>query len=221
MKLALLIFAAILPLSAHAQDISGRAIAIDGDSLDMAGIGVRLHGIDAPEARQICRRSGEPWACGKDAAAKLATLVGAGEIRCLQRDVDRHGRIVATCTVGTIDLAAAMVEAGLAVALRDFSETYVAAEERARSMRIGIWGSEFQMPAEYRSSNPEARPRRTAPTVVERRSKELPRMNAIYYRNCAEAWAAGAAPLYRGRPGYRPEMDGDGDGIACEPYRGR
>lgn len=41
------------------------------------------------------------------------------------------------------------------------------------------------------------------------------------YRNCREARAAGAAPLYRGQPGYGPHMDGDGDGIACEPYRGR
>jgi hypothetical protein len=29
-----------------------------------------------------------------------------------------------------------------------------------------------------------------------------------------------AAPVYRGRPGYREGMDGDSDGIACEPYRG-
>lgn len=29
-----------------------------------------------------------------------------------------------------------------------------------------------------------------------------------------------ARPIYRGEPGYRVEMDGDGDGIACEPYRG-
>ncbi|TNE38964.1 MAG: excalibur calcium-binding domain-containing protein [Sphingomonadales bacterium] len=26
--------------------------------------------------------------------------------------------------------------------------------------------------------------------------------------------------MYRGEPGYREGMDGDGDGIACEPYRG-
>ena len=30
------------------------------------------------------------------------------------------------------------------------------------------------------------------------------------------ARAAGAAPLYAGQPGYRPEMDGDRDGVACE-----
>lgn len=42
---------------------------------------------------------------------------------------------------------------------------------------------------------------------------------SAYYRNCDAARAAGVAPIYRGSPGYRPEMDGDSDGIACEPYR--
>jgi Excalibur calcium-binding domain len=37
-----------------------------------------------------------------------------------------------------------------------------------------------------------------------------------YYRNCAEARAAGAAPIYRGQPGYAPHLDRDRDGIACE-----
>lgn len=41
------------------------------------------------------------------------------------------------------------------------------------------------------------------------------------YPNCRAARAAGAAPLYAGQPGYGPHMDGDGDGIACEPYRGQ
>lgn len=38
------------------------------------------------------------------------------------------------------------------------------------------------------------------------------------YRNCREARASGAAPIYRGQPGYGAHMDGDNDGIACEPY---
>lgn len=36
------------------------------------------------------------------------------------------------------------------------------------------------------------------------------------YRNCREARAAGAAPLYRGQAGYNPRLDRDGDGVACE-----
>ena len=40
------------------------------------------------------------------------------------------------------------------------------------------------------------------------------------YRNCAEAWNAGAAPLHRGQAGYSADLDRDGDGVACEvrPY---
>jgi hypothetical protein len=39
------------------------------------------------------------------------------------------------------------------------------------------------------------------------------------FRDCRAAWAAGAAPIYRGQPGYDVSMDGDLDGIACEPVR--
>ncbi len=43
--------------------------------------------------------------------------------------------------------------------------------------------------------------------------------SGVYYSGCNAVRAAGAAPLHRGEPGYRPEMDGDNDGIACEPHR--
>ncbi|WP_082556686.1 DUF1524 domain-containing protein [Modestobacter sp. Leaf380] len=36
------------------------------------------------------------------------------------------------------------------------------------------------------------------------------------YADCAAVRAAGAAPLRVGEPGYRTDMDGDGDGLACE-----
>ena len=37
-----------------------------------------------------------------------------------------------------------------------------------------------------------------------------------FYQNCDEARAAGAAPIRRGEPGYRPALDRDNDGVACE-----
>lgn len=45
-------------------------------------------------------------------------------------------------------------------------------------------------------------------------------MPGAHYSGCNDARAAGVAPLHVGEPGSRSEMDGDGDGIACEPYRG-
>ncbi len=41
---------------------------------------------------------------------------------------------------------------------------------------------------------------------------------SVHYEGCNEVRAAGKAPLHRGDPGYGQHMDGDGDGIACEPY---
>lgn len=211
---------ALLTFPACAQDVSGSARAVDGDSLDFGGIAVRIHGIDAPELAQTCERSGSTWACGKEAAAKLAALVAGGSVYCQQRDYDDHGRVVAACRVGSTDLGEAMVSAGLAVDFTQFSTQYVGAEARARDARIGLWAGSFQMPADYRASNPRpaARPQTRARAIAPERSAPP---SVTFFRNCKEAWAAGAAPIYRGQPGYRPEMDGDGDGIACEPYRGR
>ncbi len=40
--------------------------------------------------------------------------------------------------------------------------------------------------------------------------------NAVYYANCTQAKAAGAAPMSRGEPGYRSGLDRDDDGVACD-----
>ena len=54
-------------------------------------------------------------------------------------------------------------------------------------------------------------PGQPAPAAVEPAA-----VAAVYYANCAEVVAAGAAPLYAGSAGYRSGLDGDGDGVACE-----
>jgi hypothetical protein len=43
----------------------------------------------------------------------------------------------------------------------------------------------------------------------------------VAYPNCSAAHAAGIYSIREGEPGYRPELDADGDGLACEPYHGR
>jgi hypothetical protein len=42
---------------------------------------------------------------------------------------------------------------------------------------------------------------------------------SAYYSGCNQVRAEGKAPLLAGPPGYRADMDGDADGIACEPVR--
>ena len=57
-----------------------------------------------------------------------------------------------------------------------------------------------------------------APAVVhqEQRAPAPAPEPEVFYKNCAAARAAGAAPIYRGQPGYRSKLDADGDGIACD-----
>ena len=197
MKWFFVIGLALTPAFAFAQDISGSARAMDGDTLNMAGIVIRLHGVDAPELNQTCAREGQSWACGKEASAKLAQLINGAELQCEQRDVDDYDRIVARCTARQVDLGQAMVEAGLAVALPQFSDRYLGAEARAKTLKLGIWASDFQQPADYRAANPRAhRPKQAS---VMRQPMASPTPSGVYYHNCNAAWAAGAAPLYRGQ----------------------
>jgi Excalibur calcium-binding domain len=41
------------------------------------------------------------------------------------------------------------------------------------------------------------------------------------YKNCTEAHADGRYNIPSNDPAYRSALDRDGDGYACEPYKGR
>ncbi len=57
---------------------------------------------------------------------------------------------------------------------------------------------------------------RAAPSAKPGQTSEEIEQTA-YYANCAAARDAGKAPLLAGQPGYRAELDPDGDGVACQP----
>jgi endonuclease YncB( thermonuclease family) len=223
---------AAVAVPAVAQIYLGSAQAVDGDSLNIGGSRFRLFGIDAVELRQTCNRKEMQWQCGEEAASALRNLVDGMTVNCNQRDKDPYGRIVATCTVNGQDIAEQMVSMGYAVALPNLSSAYIPAEKVAKSEQIGIWASDFQLPSEYRAGEPSfamedqalLAERKAQDRAADQQGSHQPQRavrSSFSYRNCREARAAGAVPLYRGQPGYGAHMDGDGDGIACEPYRGR
>jgi endonuclease YncB( thermonuclease family) len=155
--------AALLPACEAQERISGSPKITDGDSFTIGRTEIRLFGVDAPEGRQTCTRDAREWRCGDAAAAELRRLVGGSSITCAQRDVDDYGRIVARCTKGNVDLAAAMARAGFAVAYRRYSRDYVDEENEARSARRGLWAGEFTPPDEWRRDGGSERNQRAEP----------------------------------------------------------
>lgn len=218
-----IVAAFMLAQPAFAQTITGTASAVDGDSLTVGGQDVRLFGIDAPEYRQTCQVHYSAWTCGADAAAALRKLVDNRLITCIWHDRDVYGRTVANCLIDGHDVAAQMVREGLAIVLDSGRADYGAVEARAKAGKIGIWASQFAMPVGWRRTHPRDPAAAPKPGARLSNAPARPRPQSIGYpyRSCAQARAAGAAPMYRGQAGYNPNLDGDADGIACEPYRGR
>jgi endonuclease YncB( thermonuclease family) len=161
--LALALLAASIP-SMHAtarvataprpEQISmGRASVIDGDTLELQGLRIRLAAVDAPESRQTCRQAGHSWPCGRRAAFALADLIGARAVTCRWRDHDRYRRAVARCEAAGTDLGGWMVEHGWALAFRKYGLSYLPQEDAAREARRGLWAGSFVPPWALRAGH--------------------------------------------------------------------
>ena len=126
----------------------------DGDSLRSGKLRIRLFGIDAPEKNQQCTNGdGSEWACGETAQKMLEALVAnAPYLQCDLIDTDRYGRAVMKCFAGETDLGAALVRAGLALAYRQYSSTYSADEDSAKTAKLGMWSGAFTAPWAWRRS---------------------------------------------------------------------
>lgn len=94
-------------------ELRGRAWVIDGDTLDIGGMRIRLVGIDAPEMDHPYGRTAK-WA--------LVNLCKGQEIRAVFDGDLSHDRTVATCYLPDgRDLSAEMVAAGMAIDWPKFS----------------------------------------------------------------------------------------------------
>ena len=132
--------------------MSGHARVVDGDTIDVDGVRIRLEGIDAPESGQRCkRRIIGRWACGTAATQALEKLVEGKTVHCEHSGHDKYGRTLAVCNAGDIEINAWMVRHGLAWAFVRYSQAYVGEEAAARRERIGIWQADTQTAWDYRA----------------------------------------------------------------------
>ena len=147
----LLFIVATLALPVQADVVSGRVSVIDGDTFEMHGKRIRLHGIDAPESGQQCKdANGKTYRCGQMAAKQMSGYVSGKTVNCEILDKDRYGRFIARCLVNGTDVNELLVKEGWALAYRQYSKDYAIAEGQAKRDNIGLWQGTFVEPWNWR-----------------------------------------------------------------------
>jgi endonuclease YncB( thermonuclease family) len=136
-----------------ASPIIGRPWVIDGDTIDVSGMRVRLEGIDAPESGQACTDArGQSWPCGMKATQELRAYLGNRELSCAPEGYDRYRRVLAICSLAGSDVNAWMVRQGWALAY-GYAGTYQSQQDEARAAKRGIWAGTFTAPQQWRQSH--------------------------------------------------------------------
>ena len=136
-----------------AQDLAGRAIVVDGDTIEVHGTRIRLFGIDAPESAQLCRRADSkqyPWVpmLRKNSLPSLNN----DRLCAHQLIVIDTGGSLAVCSIAGVDLGDWMVRSGLAVDFTRHSRgKYATAQKEAEFAKRAMWSGSFVAPWDFRS----------------------------------------------------------------------
>jgi hypothetical protein len=173
---------------------------IDGRTLVLSdGKQVVVQGLAQP---------GECWAADSLDFAKRTLLSQPIEL------VDATAQAATVMLASGENYATLALGKGLARAEATAARTLLQGQEAAQRAALGFWSE----PCKGLDVKPAPQPRPVVPQPQPQPQPEpapAPPPSA-YYANCSAAKAAGAAPLYRGQPGYRAALDRDGDGVACE-----
>jgi endonuclease YncB( thermonuclease family) len=105
MKFLCAILLLLLPAMAQAADITGVPKIREGDQIQIGNHRIRLGGIDAPSADQLCLNTkGERWTCGVAARDELIKHSATRAGPATPAVTDRRGRTVARCEVDGEDI---------------------------------------------------------------------------------------------------------------------
>lgn len=155
------------------------ADVIDGDTIRMGDVSLRLWGIDAPEADQLCRSAGgDPFECGPTARDHLEQLIAGKLLWCgppvsedgrqlrpaeLPVPRETYGRPIVTCRIRAdgkeTDIAQVMARDGFAHLYEDadgVKSIYQSDVEQALTARAGLHAGDFLSPWLWRN-DPAAR----------------------------------------------------------------
>jgi endonuclease YncB( thermonuclease family) len=117
--------------------LTGVASVIDGDTIEIHGQRIRLSGFDTPESGKRCGSVN----VYHQASLALSNFVGTRTVRCIDSGERDRDRVVATCSIGGVDLGDHIVSQGWGRDWPRYSNRKYADEEAAaRTTKRGLWG---------------------------------------------------------------------------------
>jgi endonuclease YncB( thermonuclease family) len=135
--------------------IEGVAQVLDGDTIQIGTTRIRLYGIDAFEAEQMCNNvDDQSYGCGGRATRALSERIGRQTVSCVPKGSDAFARPLAVCRVNATDLSSWMVRSGHALAYTKYALDYVIDETAAKMGQEGAWNGSFELPWTYRLTRP-------------------------------------------------------------------
>jgi len=144
----------IISSKASTNELSGFAKITDGDTIKILNKSIRLHGIDAPEKKQVCNKHSHKYNCGEAATAALTKIINGKPVLCkVQSKLDRYKRYIGVCFIKGVDLNKWMVRNGYAVAYKRYSKDYIEDQEYAKKNKLGLWSGDFIYPEKWRKLN--------------------------------------------------------------------
>ncbi len=155
----------------------------------------------------LTRKPNYTDADGEESVMKASNWSVTAQDPAAGEQVRADRAITLTVNHDSADAAASASASASAAAAAEASASAAAAEAEPPEPAVQ---KEEPAPVEEPAQEPAQAPRQSG------QNPDSEGAAGAYYANCTEAKAAGAAPLYRGEPGYREKLDRDKDGIACE-----
>lgn len=175
------------------------SLTLDKATDQLEDLGLKVEAVDTVDGKSIIVKKN--WQVTSQDPTEGAKVAKGSTVKLGVKHLEKAAEEKAAAEKVAAETAAAEKAAAEKAAADKAAADQVAAQlvaEQAAAQQAAEQAAAAQQPAQQAPAAPAPAPA------------------AAYYGSCAEAKAAGAAPLYAGQAGYRAGLDRDNDGVACE-----
>jgi hypothetical protein len=189
-------------------DVMG--LTLDKATDQLEDLGFKVEAVDTTEGKSILLKKN--WQVTSQDPTGGASLAKGSTVKLGVTSLEKLAADKAAAEKAAAEKAAAEQAAAAQVAAEKAAAEKAAADQAAAEQAAAAQAAAAQAAAEQAARDAAARQAVPAPAPA----PAAPAPSSVYFGSCADAKAAGAAPLYSGQPGYRAGLDRDRDGVACE-----